>query len=308
MWPACSNLIGLCCPNPDGEMLECCQSTPVPGKLHPLPEPRTGENTTISKVGFPEETVDGRTACGSRIVLKSWKNPSYFIPIVFEGYRESSCSARGYRRYEKTETAKVERWVPYVKHNVTFEVWSHETNWEDTSLCIGWHCMAPLRKFLGDSFVQRIGASIQYQNACLPNVYTCLGDAHCSQTAKVMWPAIQECGTGALSFLKESGSLKMIECMYNCHGSKWCISWNCGAKAVKCFFDSECRSAALCFPGKLSQLSESAHLCMNSTLSPLCHKNLQCFAEAGGLLMNSLQDFVADANIADVVTCARVHC
>lgn len=83
-----------------------------------------GDNVTIFKVHSPHKTVNGREACGSRDVIKSWKNIHYIFPVIFGGMREGRCEAKGYSHYEGQEVVK-DPPIPFpVHHMLTWDIWS----------------------------------------------------------------------------------------------------------------------------------------------------------------------------------------
>eukprot|EP00928_Gymnodinium_smaydae_P086722 TRINITY_DN71166_c0_g1_i1.p1 TRINITY_DN71166_c0_g1~~TRINITY_DN71166_c0_g1_i1.p1 ORF type:complete len:592 (+),score=147.85 TRINITY_DN71166_c0_g1_i1:50-1825(+) len=306
MWRGCNHLAGSCCPNAAGEMLACCQETPVPG---PEPVPVWGETVTISRVGllFPEERVEGRRACVSREVKRSLKNPNYLVPIVFEGYMEASCPSRGFRRYEREEE-RAERKLPFPwkKHNVTVDLWTHETTWADTGLCVLGHCARPLLSVARDNFTQGVVSALGAGLPCEAKIWTCLGDERCAAAAKCFWPAVQQCGREAIELLMERRSRPEIECIWNCNGKASCVLTHCGKKSIQCLFDKQCIGRVMCFPEKMLKCSVSGLKCLLDKTS-LC-QDFRCMSAAGAELVASAEKFLADTNIERVTSCAAQHC
>lgn len=84
---------------------------------------------TIYKEGAPEKTVDGRSACGSRYVQRSWANPHYSFPILLGGMREGTCASRGFGHFERNETVQdppVPGWPHALSHNLSWSIWTRE--------------------------------------------------------------------------------------------------------------------------------------------------------------------------------------
>lgn len=304
MWAGCNGLSGDCCPNHKGEMLACCDQTPVPT---PTARPKWGGITTISKVGFPEKSIDGRPSCGSYEVKKSFRNPRYILPILFQGYRERSCPARGFRRYEREDTKGVRRFPFIRKYNQSFDVWSHEPSWMDTSLCVAAKCLQPVRNVLGDSFVHGLGSALGSLAPCMAGTWECLGETKCSEAAKCLAPVVQTCGNEALELLTERTSRATLACIWDCNMDDKCVLSKCGADAIKCLTDKGCRQRVFCFPRAMLSCSKPALDCLLDK-SGLCRTNLKCFAEATPKIVASLGDFAADTNLEGVFSCAKEHC
>lgn len=302
-WAGCHGLAGLCCPNADGEMLACCQKTPVPA---PTPRPSWGQLTTLSKAGFPEREVAGRKACGSMEVKKSFRNPAYLLPLVFRGFREHSCPERGYRRYEREEPGSLKTF-PWSKQKQTFSVWSHEVSWADTGLCVLEHCSQPLKSVAKDNISSGVLASLSSTVPCLSGTWACLGDEKCSAAARCLWPTVRTCGNEALELLRERSSRAEIACIWECEGKPGCVLKKCGRTAATCLFDKQCIKRIMCFPDAMLKCSVPGLKCLLEK-SSACRQNLKCFASAATDVSQSVEHYMTDANLLAVTSCASAHC